>query len=151
MALTTNPSPAYGGVIARSNAPADDSAYTDVAYIVDLPDFAFTRETIEVTHTQSTDLWAEFIPDNVRMIEDLTFTVLDSPGLAIHQSVYDDYNTDHTYQNSHIWKITEPEGDTLVEFYGFVTGISIQRQRGEAKTREITIKVTGVPVTNNLT
>jgi hypothetical protein len=85
------------------------------------------------------------------MIEDLTFTVLDSPGLAIHQSVYDDYNTDHTYQNSHIWKITEPEGDTLVEFYGFVTGISIQRQRGEAKTREITIKVTGVPVTNNLT
>jgi hypothetical protein len=38
-----------------------------------------------------------------------------------------------------------------VEFYGFVTGISIQRQRGEAKTREITIKVTGVPVTNNLT
>lgn len=151
MTLTSVPSPAYGGVIARSNAPASSAAFTDVAYIVDLPDTVFSRESIEVTHTKSPSLWAEYIPDNVRMIEDLTFTVLDSPGLTIHQDIYDDFATDHTYQNSHIWKITEPEGDTLVSFYGFVTSIGIQRQRGEAKTREITIKVTGVPVSNSLT
>lgn len=151
MALKTQPSPAYGGVISRSNAAADSTAFTNVAYIIDMPDFSLMREAIEVTHTQSDGLWMEFIPDTVRGIEDLTFSVYDSPGLAIHQSIYDDYATEHTYQNSHIWQISEPDGDVLVEFYGFVTNISIQRQRGEAKTREVTIKVTGSPVTNNLT
>jgi hypothetical protein len=70
------------------------------------------------------------------LLEEITFTVLDSPGLGIPQVIYDDFNTYHTYT----WKIKEPKSDTLVEFYGFVIGISTQNQHSE-----ITIKVTGVP------
>jgi hypothetical protein len=73
-------------------------------------------------------------------LEEVTFTVLDSPGLGIPQVIYDDFNTDHTSKNYLVWKIKEPKSDTLVEFYGFVIGISTQSQHSE-----ITIKVTGVP------
>jgi hypothetical protein len=74
------------------------------------------------------------------LLEEVTFTVLDSPGLGIPQVIYDDFNTDHTSKNYLTWKIKEPKSDTLVEFYGFVIGISTQSQHNE-----ITIKVTGVP------
>jgi hypothetical protein len=73
-------------------------------------------------------------------IEEVTFTVLDSPGLGIPQVIYDDFNTDYTSKNYLVWKIKEPKSDTLVEFYGFVIGISTQSQHSE-----ITIKITGVP------
>jgi hypothetical protein len=73
------------------------------------------------------------------LLEEVTFTVLDSPGLDIPQVIYDDFNTDYTSKNYLVWKIKEPKSDTLVEFYGFVIGISTQNQHSE-----ITIKVTGV-------
>jgi hypothetical protein len=74
------------------------------------------------------------------VLEEVTFTVLNSPGLGIPQVIYDDFNTDYTSKNYLVWKIKEPKRDTLVEFYGFVMGISTQSQHSE-----ITIKVTGVP------
>jgi len=147
--MTATPSSAYGGTIQRSTT-VNGNVYEVIAYVVDLPDIPFEREEIDVTHTQSSGLWMEKIPDAVKSIGDMTFTILDSPDVTSHQNLYVDFNTDHKYGEMYNYRITEPDGSVLVEVAGFVKSISAQRKRGEAKLREITLAISGQPVAVNL-
>lgn len=145
----TVPFAGYGILLQRSDA-AGGSVYTtpgcNIGYVKEFTPPPITRETIDVTHHQSPNLWQEQIPNPVRVGEELTFTILHAPDNSTQAALLADFNINHIYGEAYTWRIIEEDGSTvLVEFPGFVTGISPTRDRDDAALSEITIAVAGEP------
>ena len=129
---------AFGTVISKDG--------TDIAEVTSIGGPKLARDTIEVTHHQSTDMWREFIKglkDGGEVSLELNFMPFDTSHNAATTGILADFGDDTTVA---AWVLTFPDsGATQWEFDGIVTAFETSEPFDDKLMASVTIKVTGVP------
>lgn len=141
MATPTN---GYEGYLQRSTNAGSTVAFEKVGMVRDVTLPRITKEAIDVTHTEHSG-YGEFIPSNLRMLEDVEFTIMYDPSDSVHEKLTTDATTTHTYQNCHYWRWCNNDGSVRWQCQGFVIDIGEEMERDEVRTLTFTLKLTGAP------
>lgn len=135
----------YGIHLARGDG-ASPEVFTDIAELADLSPPAMAKDSVEATHTDSTDGFREFIP-GLKDGGEFTATVNLLPGNATQHNASDgalnDYINETTARN---WRITFPGSPAAKwTFKAFITGFDANTPMDDKMTFDITFKVSGAP------
>jgi predicted secreted protein len=118
---------------------------TLVAEINDISGPSLSRDTIEVTHHQSTNRWREFIK-SLKDGGEISFTINYNPVDTTHKTstgVLADFANDTTVDT---WSLVFPDsGLTTWSFPAIVTGFEPKEPIDDRLTADITLKVAGQP------
>lgn len=143
--MTTNGLIGYGIHLARGDG-ASPEVFTNIAELVDLSPPAFSKDSVEATHTDSPDGFREFIP-GLKDGGEFTATVNLIPGNATQGNAsggaLNDFRTETTSRN---WRITFPGSPAATwTFKAFITSFEAATPMDDKMTVAITFKVAGVP------
>lgn len=115
-----------------------------IAEITNVGGPSLSRGSVEVTHHQSPDRWAEFIKglkDGGEVSLDINYLPANSTQNAA-TGLLSDFSNDTTIDD---WAIVWPNGATTWSFKGFITNFEPSAPTDEALTGTVTIKVAGKP------
>ena len=116
--------------------------YATIASLKTIGGPDMSAETVDVTNHQSPNRFREFVKSVIDGGE-CTADVIWDPDEATHQDVRDALKS----VDSRMFNINEVfSGNPVVEFEGFVTDASFERDAEDAVTGSISIKVTGEPL-----
>ena len=141
MATPTN---GYHGYLERSTTAGSAATFDKIGMIREVGLPRITREAIDVTHTEHNG-YTEFIPSNIRGVEDVEFTIMYDPTDTVHEKLTTDVTTTQTYQTAHYWLWCRSDGSVRWQCQGFVIDIGEEIERDEVLTLTFTIKLTGEP------
>lgn len=138
----TTASIGFGCTFQRSDGATPTPAYTDIGEVIDPGAFSMTRDTVDATHTGSTNRFREFI-GGLRDGGEFSPVLALNPGNAAHDALIADIklNTAVGYRFafndalSHRWT-----------FSGFITSLAQTTPIDDRMTVAVTVKVTGEPV-----
>ena len=133
----TNAQIGIGATLGIKAASASD--YTSVAEVTRVTPAGWTRNTVDATHLQSPDAYAEFIA-GLKTASDCTFDVnwvptVSDPLLAAFEAGTGEF------------QLTFPSGTVALQFKGIVTAFAPGEISPEGKiSASVTIKPSGKPV-----
>jgi len=120
------------------------SSYSDTAEVTNITLPGWTRNTVDATHLQSPEGWAEFIA-GLKTASDCTFTInwipaISDPLLTAFDAGKGDF------------QVIFPSGTLAMQFTGIVTNYTPGEVSPEGKlTAQVTIKPSGKPVLATIT
>lgn len=131
------------GLGARLGIRGSGSTYTSLAEVTRITPPGWTRNTVDATHLESPDGWAEFIA-GLKTASDCTFDVNWVPGasdplLAAFEAGRGNF------------RLTFPNGTVALDFAGVVTNFQPGEISPEGKlSASVTIKPSGAPQLTNV-
>lgn len=130
----------HGIVLQRGDGGSPTETFTTICEVREpgLPMLA--RDSVERTHTASTDRYKEFIPGE-RDGGEVSMTAVYDPGDSGITALYGDFNDD----TIHNYKAVK-SGEWEWAFSGFLTGMEPSTPRADLSEITLTFKVTGKPV-----
>lgn len=135
--MTTQAAIGYGVLLKLGNA-ATPETFTTVAEVTSITPPGFSRDSVDVTHMQSTDRFREFIPGLIDAGEvscELNYVVNSATTLLLMEKI------EAAAGNMQIvWP-----GGSIMAFTGFLTNLEPEAPIDDKQAASVTIKVTGKP------
>lgn len=133
------------GVMLQRDAGGSPSSYSDVGEVIDPGSLTSSRDTVDATHTGSTNRFRQFI-GGLRDGGELSFTIAMVPEGSAYAAMWTDLKNNSAV--GYRWAIPNAAGTANYFWYfnGFVTSIGSAAPLEDRMTAAVTIKITGEPV-----
>lgn len=141
----TKPLIGHGITLSRGDGASPES-YTKIAQLVDLAPPAFSKDSVETTHTDSTDSFREFIP-GLKDGGEFTAVVNLIPGDTTQDDTSGGALNDFLNETeSRNWQIAFPGSPAVTwTFKAFITNYEAVTPMDDKETISLSFKVSGAP------
>lgn len=127
------------GTVLKRRTVASPATFTAITQVKDITPPSLELGTVETTHLTSDA--REFMP-TIHDGGEVSFNLEYDPADAQHIALYDSWAA----KTVEVWKIELGDGDTVIDFSGFITKFGIDQMTVDSvNTIPVTIRTTGLP------